>query len=1042
MKNIFRIYTSDMKKIVTSWVTLVIVAGLTILPPLYAWINIYASWDPYSNTAGLQVAVVNEDKGIRLGTVGFDIGSEVMNSLKTNDKVGWVFCDDRGTAMKLAQNGEVYAAIVIPADFSDCLTTVLNPEPTKPTLQYYVNEKENAIAPKMTDAVVTTLQKQITESILGTAFRTAVSLLDKAGIKVEGAYEDIKVNLLEDGSGYLVKISDQYDGIKGSLSSIGNQLSSGAGQAAARAGAYITALDSVKEQLPQLESHLNGVLDHAQSDGKVQLEKTDEQLRQIQKTVASLSDLGAHFSEALLAADAQIKENSPEIKENLLSAQSMFYSASDHIGKLADTVETKSPQLANDINTVAGEAAANLAQMQGDVLEIADTVTRLSDRLENGSTKDEVVQACNTVASDLAELSAKLEEAKKKTSNVADLKKSLAILIRAGENLYDDIADLKLKIDNRWKEIDNRLARLQAISEAMEGLISQIRAGASGEDIESKTGQILGDLQTLSGQLEQSSGIYASVVGVLEELEDQLEQIRQSAGSASGFLERLRSLSRELTGQISDVRVQLMGIRSEIVSQIKFIHTTMNAVVDLMTDLYRLIPGQTDIRQEIDDITAKLDLVSGKLTDSAEKLSNLQTASGKEIAERATETAAQIGRIEEKLKGIQIDGAVSVDGLYEAQGLCTQAEQALGKLATNLDSNIVPKISSYLTSGEAIVSETVQVMDGLQPQIEMLSDALEAMEQGAPEAADRLRRAVGVLPAVSEGIGRVQQSLGRLHEQTEFRDILNALRSPSFADQMGIDDLIQRIKNNGTFENMDLEQMIRYLRDNVSIDSDFLAAPVAVDHEKIYEMPNYGTGLTPFYTVLALWVGALFLAALLTTKAKNVSFAYTPRQEFLGKYMVFGSIAAVQGLISALGDLFLLHVQPHNPVLFVVLAVFYSIVFSMIVYSLVCTLGNVGKAAAILMMLLQITGSGGTFPIQVTPPFFQAIHNLLPFTYAMGAVREAIYGVVFDALVKDIGILLLYFVLFLLLGLFLKKPLNKFLARFTKQLHQSNVMEH
>lgn len=1042
MKNVFKIYTADMKKIATSWVTLVIILGLTVLPPLYAWINIYASWDPYSNTSGLQVAVVNEDKGAHLGTVGFDIGSEVMNSLKTNDKVGWVFCDERSTAMKLAENGDVYATIVIPSDFSDCLTTVLNPQPTKPTLQYYVNEKENAIAPKMTDAVVNTLQKQITESILGTAFRTAVSLLDKAGIKVEDAYDDIKVNLLDDGSGYLVKISDKYDGIKVSLSSIGKQLSSGADQAAARAGAYISAMDTVKEQLPQLENDLNAVLDHAQANGEVQLEKTNEQLKQIQKTVANLSDLGAHFSESLLAADAQIKENSPEIKESLLSAQSMFYSASDHIGKLADTVETKSPELADEINTVAEEAAVNLEQMQKDLLDLSDVVTQVSDRLENGSTKDEVVQACNEVAAGLAELSSKLEETKKKTSNVADLKKSLAVLIRAGEDLYDDIASLKVKIDNRWKEIDDRLAKLQEISEGIEGLISQIRAGDSGSNIENKAGELLADANSLSGQLAESSGIYASIVGILEELADRLEQIKEAAGKAGDLLDPLRNLSRELSAQISDVRVQLLGIKSEIVSQIKTVRTTTNAVVDLMTDLYRLIPSQTDINQEIDDITAKLDQVSKRLSDSADRLSSLKTVSGKEMAGRAQDAAAQIGRIKEKLKGVRVDGEVSTDGLYEAQGLCNQAQQSLGKLATNLDSDIVPKISSYLTSGEGIVSGTVQIMDGMRPQITMLSDALEALENGAPDGADKLRQAIGVLPAVSEGIGHIQQELGRLNEQTGFKDILNALRSPSLADQMGIDGLIGRLKNNGTFQDMDLEQIVRSLRDNVSIDSDFLAAPVAVDNEKIYEMPNYGTGLTPFYTVLALWVGALFLAALLTTKAKNVSFSYTPREEFLGKYMVFGSIAIVQGLISALGDLLILHVQPHNPVLFVVLAVFYSIVFSMIVYSLVCTLGNVGKAVAILMMLLQITGSGGTFPIQVTPPFFQAIHNLLPFTYAMGAVREAIYGVVFDALVKDIGVLLLYFVLFLVLGMFLKKPLNKLLVRFTKQLHESNIMEH
>ena len=241
---------------------------------------------------------------------------------------------------------------------------------------------------------------------------------------------------------------------------------------------------------------------------------------------------------------------------------------------------------------------------------------------------------------------------------------------------------------------------------------------------------------------------------------------------------------------------------------------------------------------------------------------------------------------------------------------------------------------------------------------------------------------------------------------------------------------------------MDIKELINELTMDNSEKSNFLAAPVILNTHKLYPMANYGASMTPFYTTLCLWVGALLLCALLTTKAKNADFEYTPVEEYLGKYLLFATLAALQGFIASVGDIVVLGVEVKQPVLFIGLAVCYSIIFTAIVYTLVSLFGNVGKAIGVVLLVLQLAGSGGTFPIQVTPDFFQKIHELLPFTYGISAMREAIAGVYYETLAKDLVVLGLFFIFFIFIGVLLKKKANAFLHQFSKKLGESGVIEH
>ncbi len=233
------------------------------------------------------------------------------------------------------------------------------------------------------------------------------------------------------------------------------------------------------------------------------------------------------------------------------------------------------------------------------------------------------------------------------------------------------------------------------------------------------------------------------------------------------------------------------------------------------------------------------------------------------------------------------------------------------------------------------------------------------------------------------------------------------------------------------------------MKSNAKIESDFISNPVEIKENRIYPIPNYGSAMAPFFTTLSLWVGALILVSILSVEVKDIKGAKKLKvhEKYFGRYFTFMTIAIFQALIVSLGDIYLLKVYVSNKSIFILFSIFISIIFSMIIYTLVSVFGNVGKALGVILLVLQISASGGTFPIEVTPGFFQRINPLLPFTYAVSGMREAVGGVIEGILLRDIIILLIYFTLSILLALLLKKKLEKANKNFVKKFKESGLVE-
>ncbi|GAB6169721.1 hypothetical protein JCM1393_21810 [Clostridium carnis] len=217
-----------------------------------------------------------------------------------------------------------------------------------------------------------------------------------------------------------------------------------------------------------------------------------------------------------------------------------------------------------------------------------------------------------------------------------------------------------------------------------------------------------------------------------------------------------------------------------------------------------------------------------------------------------------------------------------------------------------------------------------------------------------------------------------------------------------------------------------------------------VKEDILFPIPNYGSAMSPFYSTLSLWVGALILVSLLTTDTEPLEkgLELKPYEKYFGKFLTFAFIGICQSLIVSIGDILILGTYAVNPVVFVLVSVLSSLVFIMIVYTLVSIFGNVGKAIGVILLVIQVAGSGGTFPIEVTTPFFQKVNPLLPFTYAISAMRETVGGIVPQVLIKDIVFLISYFIIAVLMGLFLKGPINNVSKKFVLKLKECGLIGH
>ena len=290
----------------------------------------------------------------------------------------------------------------------------------------------------------------------------------------------------------------------------------------------------------------------------------------------------------------------------------------------------------------------------------------------------------------------------------------------------------------------------------------------------------------------------------------------------------------------------------------------------------------------------------------------------------------------------------------------------------------------------------------------LISQVLSKAEVNIDKVSGIIAGAQGELPAVERKLSETEVKISNAYGK------LLSLQAQMPSAKSKIQKLTDEIKKADSGINKN--QLFNLLKVDYKQQAEFFANPVKLQENKLYHIENYGSAMTPFYTVLSIWVGSLLMSSLLTTKVEDEGKKYKPYQKYFGRGLLFVIISLFQTLIITLGDMYVLGTQATSPYRFVIYALLISLLFSSIIYTIVCILGNVGKAVCIVLLVLQLGSSGGTFPIQMTSEFFQALYPKVPFTYSIGLLREAVGGVYIPAVERDIKILFIYLIVVLVGG--------------------------
>ena len=297
-----------------------------------------------------------------------------------------------------------------------------------------------------------------------------------------------------------------------------------------------------------------------------------------------------------------------------------------------------------------------------------------------------------------------------------------------------------------------------------------------------------------------------------------------------------------------------------------------------------------------------------------------------------------------------------------------------------------------------------------------------------------------LLSSVQGGVNGVIPVLdGAQNTVSAVDSALRQLRSVLGSAQDSLSAIIARVEQAEPDEQ--LQTLIDVLGGNAERYGTFFSALVDVDVQEVYSVNSYGTAMAPFYSVLALWVGGVILVAILKVHADAEKFpAATETQRFFGRFTLFFLVGQLQAAVIVLGDLYLLDVQAARPWLLWVAAAVTSLVFVLLIYALTLSFGDIGKAIVVVVMVLQIAGSSGSYPIEILPPIFEKMYLFFPFPYAINAMREAICGVYrYDYLI-DLGKLLLFGALGLAIGLLVRRPFIGMNEYVEEKLEETEVI--
>ncbi|ARX65065.1 YhgE/Pip domain-containing protein [Bacillus cereus] len=730
---------------------------------------------------------------------------------------------------------------------------------------------------------------------------------------------------------------------------------------------------------------------------KTYAEKMFDSIQDVSKGLAD----GAEGANKLHDGSSELHDGSSKVTDGLHTLQGKSGEIQTGIGKLFDGSGKVTAGL-NTLNSKTGEMQIGIGKLvdgSGKVTNGLNTLNSKTSEMQAGIGK--LVDGSGKVTDGLNTLNSKTGEMQKGIGELHDGSEKLTgglnkLVSKSGE-LQTGTTDLSNGMEQLVGGQNQLEVASQKIEKGLQDLNSKVKSSAAGlEEIQSKGPSILNTVN------EKIDGAGANV--------NQLNELTQStAGDAKNAEQEVVNLQKQIESLPKEYQEQLQP----------FITSAVKSTATVQQKAAGVAGGTNKLNEEVKQLKGE---INQKTSDAQNKLPN--TAKLDSLTEGIEKLASAQKGFVENFQGFGKNLNVAKEGANKFKNESGQLIDAINQLADG-SGKVTGGLGALSAGANQMAGGVHQLADGssqVTGGLGQLSAGANQMAGGVNQLADGSSKVTGGLGTLSvganqmaggvnqlaDGSGQVTTGLGTLSTgSTQLIDGVNKL-----ADGSGkVTDGLVKV-NDGSGELAEkLGEGAEKTGEVKGTDKtyDMFASPVKVKTEKMAEVPNYGTGFTPYFLSLGLFVGALLLSIVYPLR-DTVGVPKSGFSWFISKFGVLLSVGIIQAIVADVILLFGLGVEVQSIPYFILFSIITSLAFIALIQCLVTAFGDAGRFIAIITLIMQLTTSAGTFPLELIPKFLQPFNAWLPMTYSVSGLKAVVSSGDFDFMWKNIGILMIFIV--------------------------------
>ena len=580
------------------------------------------------------------------------------------------------------------------------------------------------------------------------------------------------------------------------------------------------------------------------------------------------------------------------------------------------------------------------------------------------------------------------------------------------------------------------------------GLIQSLADHADEDGVDERIAALTEHIRSVSYRVDQTADVLELYSSLGNESKDMLE-------GAASMVETAQAQARSTTEGIAQDKQKISGFGSQLASSASELDATLDDVYASIGEVESHIDAlsgsaSADAYAVAGELRAVESTFDGQASDIAEAKARLEALradldarahawSGDTSSDTATDEDAR-SELSELFKGtIVLDEAIAacdkaLESLGEMSAACERAAASLEGGGDGLDENVQSLQDDLDSARVDLEGARSEISESMKPAAEKLAADIEALSADLERCAEAIDALGGDLPGTARSVGdTLSTSSGKLE------DACAQLRSAA-QNMRNLADAVDAALVSG-----DTATLRALFNENANDLASALSAPVQVERTALFPSDGFGSSMAPLYCALAVFIGALLIMVAMkpNVSRRGVELLDNPRphQLFLGHFGVVALLSLAQTTLLGLGCMLFLKVQVTHPLLFMLAFWITGLVLSFIVYALVASFANLGKAIAVILLIVQVTACGGSYPLQILPDFVQAVSPWVPATYVVDALRAAMMGVYNNDFWIAIGHLVLFVIPFLFLGLVLRKPLERFMKLYVSKVEECGIME-